>query len=633
MFRLSCLFLLVVTLRASAAGAQDSERDTTYALPEITVLAERPPFYGNEAASHVTRIDGDRLGTLGERTVGEALGQLSGVFVRQYGVTGSAGVSLRGTGTGQTAVLLDGLPLENPQLGQIDLSLLPTSMLSGIEVLHGGASSLVGSGAIGGAISLSSLEAGDRGGARLSTSVGSWGERMLAGRVTTGVRRLRAVLATELFSRDGDFPYTDRRSFPETRRLRQNADGAARNLLAKLVVAGDRSTTELAAWALDADRGLPGLAGSSAGSERQRDRMGRVWMRFSRGSTAVSASSQWSRLTYVNPILDLKDTGRFMTASLSVVRAQSIASAFQSTAGLEMTAQTASHPSLRTDPEQYGLRVFTLGRLDLGRFSLLPSVRGDWISRGQHSTGRISPSLRLRIENILQLPLTLKSGLSSSFRAPTFNDLFWRGQGATGNRDLEAERGLSADVGAEIGTSRQSIHLSAFYQHVHDQITWEPTEIGVWSPRNIGRVRTVGLEARGHASARLGQSAKLEAGLHYTLTDARDRSDRADASFGKPLRHIPRHILNLEASAAWRFLEAGATIRRDGRRYLTADGSEWLAPHIVLDSSLSTRLTTEFGWVDISVQVRNLGGGEYEIMSGYPMPPRHARLQLTLTIR
>ncbi|MDX1740685.1 MAG: TonB-dependent receptor plug domain-containing protein, partial [Rhodothermales bacterium] len=216
MFRQFCATVLLVAAGSSAAAAQKTQADTTLVLPEITVEGTRPPVYGNDAAAYVTRIRQSDLESAGERSVGDALSRLSGVFVRRYGMTGSSGVTLRGTAAGQTVVLLDGLPVESPQLGQVDLSLLPVSMLSGIEVLHGGASPLVGSGAIGGAISLRTADPDAGKGIRISTTIGPWGERILAGRVAAGNRRIRGVLAAEAFAREGDFPYTDQASFPST---------------------------------------------------------------------------------------------------------------------------------------------------------------------------------------------------------------------------------------------------------------------------------------------------------------------------------------------------------------------------------------------------------------------------------
>ncbi len=633
MFRQVSASVLLVALGGSAAAGQETPKDTTYVLPAITVEDERAPFYGNDVAAHTTRIDQFELEGSGKRTVGDALSRLSGVFVRRYGATGSSGVTVRGTGTGQTAVLLDGLPIENPQLGQVDLSLLPVSMLSGIEVLHGGASPLVGSGAIGGAVSLRTVNPGERQGLRISTSVGAWGERTVAGRVAAGDGRVRAVLAAEVSTRDGDFPYTDHASFPAVRRFRHNADGSARNLLGKVVLTADRSTTEFAAWVTRAERGLPGLAGSTLNDERQKDQIGRLWVRFASSRTSISATSQWSRLTYVNPEQGVSDTGRAATASVTVSRNQSLKSGFQTDVGVELSAASADHPALRSDADQYGIRAFVLGRAEWRNMRAHPSLRMDGLLRDGRWIGQLNPGLRVRFDRVFGTSFALKSGFVTSFRAPTFNDMFWRGQGAVGNEELEPERGLSYDLGGELVARGFSAEVSGFYQRVYDQITWDVDERGLWSPANIGRVRTMGAEAAARQSISLSPSALAHVEVRYTYTNSRDRTDASSSTFGKPVRHLPAHLLNANVSSTWRLIKLGASVRLVGRRYVTADASEWIRAHTVADAHVTTRVDTGFARVDLSVFVENLGGSEYQIMSGYPMPPRHARLQLTLTLK
>ncbi|MDX1741224.1 MAG: TonB-dependent receptor, partial [Rhodothermales bacterium] len=489
------------------------------------------------------------------------------------------------------------------------------------------------SGAIGGAISLRTADPDAGNGIRLSTTIGPWGERILAGRVAAGNRRIRGVLAAEAFAREGDFPYTDQASFPSTTRLRENADGSAQNVFGKLVVVGDRSTLEVAAWAARADRGLPGLAGAGLRVERQKDDLGRLWVRLSRNRTTFSASSHWSRLTYVNPAQGIDDTGRATTASIAASRNQPIGVGIETDVGVELSVASADHPALQSDPGRYGLRTFLLGRLDRGAMRVHPAVRVDGFVRKGQWVGQISPGLRIRLNRPLGIPVAVKAGLSTGFRAPTLNDLFWRGQGAVGNEDLQPERSISYDLGGEIQGSSFSVDLSAYYQRVRNEISWVAGENGVWSPENIGRVHTIGIEAATRKSMTFSRSITTDVEVRYTYTDSRDRSDPGSSRFGKPVRHVPAHLVNTGISSTWRFLKMGLSVRWTDRRYVTVDASEWLQAYLVADAHVSAAVDTRYGRFDLAVFVENLGGREYQIMSGYPMPPRHARLQLTATFK
>ncbi len=627
-----CAVSILGLLTGPELRAQDSRTDSTYVLPEITVEDVRAPFYGNDLAAHVTSLRGIDFEATGDRTVAEVLDRHGGVFVRRYGPGGLGGVTLRGTGPAQTAVMLDGLPLVNPQIGQIDLSLLPASMLSGVDVLHGGASSLVGSSAMGGVISLRSAAVESKSGLRASAGFGAWGERRLSGRVALGGGRLRMVVSGELFGQVGDFSYRVPTLLAGGRRARENADVSSENVMARLVLAGTGSTLEVAGWLANVDRGLPGTAGQSS-ADRQSDALQRVWLRFTRSGTTLRASSQRSELSYVNPTLTIDDTGATTAHTLGVSQRKNLGRSTDVEVGVDASVQAAKHPSLARKRSQRSIRAFAAGSTRLGRWSLMPSVTSDWVFREGHSGGQVSPGVRIRFRPPVPFLTAIRSGLSSSFRLPTFNDLYWRSGGAIGNPDLLPERGLSADIGVEAKNSALSLDATAFFQHTRDRIEWLPDAGGVWSPTNIGRVRSLGLEMSATATFVVARSVAVRLNAAHTITDSRDKTDRSQPSFGQPLRYVPRHTVDMDASARWRSLELGITADRTGRRFVTTDASEWLDSYFVLAARLRGRVATDLGFIDATVFVENVGGAEYQVMSGYPMPPRHIRFQITLTTR
>ncbi len=75
---------------------------------------------------------------------------------------GQANVSLRGLGTNRTLVLLDGrrlMPADGN--GSVDLNILPSSLIRGVQVLTGGASTVYGSDALAGVVNLQFVNAFD----------------------------------------------------------------------------------------------------------------------------------------------------------------------------------------------------------------------------------------------------------------------------------------------------------------------------------------------------------------------------------------------------------------------------------------------------------------------------------------
>ena len=118
--------------------------------------------------------------------LGELLGTASGMFVKSYGPGLSVTTAMRGGNASQTAVLWNGLSIQNPMLAQSDLSNLPVLFFEQAEVEYGGSSAMWGSGAIGGSVRIGSLPPVNKGlRIKLMCSAGSFGRMLRAGMRTS----------------------------------------------------------------------------------------------------------------------------------------------------------------------------------------------------------------------------------------------------------------------------------------------------------------------------------------------------------------------------------------------------------------------------------------------------------------
>jgi outer membrane cobalamin receptor len=229
--------------------------------------------------------------------------------------------------------------------------------------------------------------------------------------------------------------------------------------------------------------------------------------------------------------------------------------------------------------------------------------------------------------------LHLKASAGHAFRMPTLNDRFWQ---PGGNLDLRPERGTMLDAGFVWTPPRAQVELTGFVSAAKDQIVWQPTAAGYWTPQNVARTRSVGLEASAARTWRVG-SALLDTGFNATLTDARDRSDPSASTFGAPLRYVPqwttrgRAALILGISGRTMHLDLGA--RAVGRRPTTTDASQWLPSYVVLDAQIRYAHEWERLRATLGVVAENLTDHSYEIVQSYVMPPRHLRVHLTLQTR
>lgn len=142
-----------VQLRPLSAEYSDDEADTL-CLGVADVCASRAPLAAQAAARQVTVFSRDELAAAGVRTVNDVLKLTAGVDVRQRGGFGiQTDISIDGGTHDQITVLLDGVPLVNPQTGHNAADFpLNLSDIERIEILEGAASRVFGSQAFSGAI-------------------------------------------------------------------------------------------------------------------------------------------------------------------------------------------------------------------------------------------------------------------------------------------------------------------------------------------------------------------------------------------------------------------------------------------------------------------------------------------------
>ena len=618
---------------AAPAPADDSLRvQWERLLPPLTVTASRLPTTPTGAPARLAVIDSAALARTGATSVASALEARAGLFVRRYGEGGLATPALRGTGASQTALLLDGQPISDPQIGHLDLSLLPTVLLRSVEVMHGPASPLHGSDGLGGAIHLRTLRPRSSLRVRGTAHAGAFGERggsLLVGAPLGG--RTAVLAAADVQTTDGDFPYLDATQFPARTVRRRNADRVRRSVYGSVRSVVGAHRLRLSGWATQAERGLPPASSTAPAGERQWDTQLRLWGRdrvpLGAGRLTVRGRTQHTRLRYANPTQGLDQTGRTWSHALEATLRSPLTDRWTGAGGLSGSLSRARHPRLAAAAHQEHLAAFAEGTGTYGRLRLYPALRADtyWVPGGATRLA-VSPRLGLNWQPVPAWPLLrLKAQVGRAFRVPTFNDRYWQ---PGGTPDLRPERSWGGDVGLRLGHSQGHVELTAFGHRRRDQIVWRPTGRGYWSPTNVGRVRVLGAEASAARSGTLPFGPEVEGGLTYTFTDARTRTDPGAPSYDAPLRYVPRHQLKAHSTVSWGPATLSAHARYTGRRYVTSDASQALAPYVVAGTRLQVARTIGGVHTALALRIDNLLDTDYRSVGTRPMPPRHAQLRL-----
>lgn len=138
----------LLTVLVASASAQN-------VLAPVVVTATREPQPLNRVTADVVVVDANQIRDSGADSVEDLLRREAGLQVSRNGGPGhSAGLLIRGASAANTVVLIDGVRVGSGTLGQFDFSSLALSQVDHIEVLRGPASSLYGADAVGGVVQI-----------------------------------------------------------------------------------------------------------------------------------------------------------------------------------------------------------------------------------------------------------------------------------------------------------------------------------------------------------------------------------------------------------------------------------------------------------------------------------------------
>ena len=595
--------LLAVAFGAAGARAQDET---------IEVQGERPKASPSAPAAQATVIDAAQFA--GEvRSVSEMLLASPGVTVHALGGPGQpATLSLRGATADESLVLLDGIPLEGPGGGAIDLATLPAALLERMIVSRGVLGAQYGAGALGGAVELVPRAARSAG---AQASFGSFGTAQVAADASAAVGDGSALVAVQGDRTAGDFDYAQQLTtggdwYGYTRK---NADALRGSLLARLSQPIGALEADALVTASAGDRGLPGPTSQPPAHGRETDQayLAGAKVRGAVGGGEWSARA-WGRLSRIDlaaafPFGDCTPPDCPRTNQrTSALRGEGELSLPNIDAKLSGGEEWAGGTG--TGAHQRGAAALALAGewAPVAALSLHPALRFDAIG----SASGLSPALAALYK---QGPLELRAGWGLSFRAPTFSELYLHGGGVGPNPGLAPERAWSVDAGAAWRLKRLTLVAGVFWSQYRDLILYElkPSANEV-TPFNVGSAHIAGVELQ--AVVPLGNGFLAEAS--YSLLAA--INDRPGAQQAQQLPYRPPHRLFARLARRGDRVEGYAECAFQSRMPRDQYGSAYLPGQLQLNAGAGARVAGPL-WLDL--EAKNLLDDQtLEDVFQYPLP-------------
>ncbi len=617
---LTALLSAIAVWAGSDLGHGDEvEEQIQYQLSPIVVTATRTPQPLWESEASVTLVTDDEIQQSTAQHLGDVLRLLPGITMGSFGGIGqNISVGMRGSTAGQVLFLVDGVPINDPQHGGLDLNQISLDNVERIEVLRGSASSLYGADALGGVIHVvTKSTVYETPFSRLTYMQGDDSLEKIAGQFARLVgKRLGLQMVASSTETDG---------------FRTNSDYLGRHLSARLDYAfADGWKATYSTQMYRSELGVPGMDMLPTPKARQKDRSWNHTIAL-QGSLTPEHSLNiklyriGSRQEYEDPDWFTQADHRRWIHGVEVQTTLSVTHTHRVTAGGELQHRrldSSENGRHRTEPiaffAQDEVRFHPKIRMRLsGRYDHQPSFEDQFCPHAS--------LIWLACDEA-----SLSASLGTSYRAPTFNDLHWPcseydydldGQpdyGESGNIHIKPEKAVSFQVGTRARLGWISGDVAFFGRKVRDLIQWDNVDdsyrYGYWMPQNRSQATIRGYECQ--ATARPWNH--LHASMAYTYLEAEDDL------LGKLLPYQPRHSLSSHIQCGVPLMSPQLkVIARLGVEYLGVRYADaWEVEKLPGSVVLRAKLTVQALALTVFVAGENLGNEQYVLRHGYPLPGR-----------
>lgn len=637
--------VLVVCLAAACtAHSQTKDTATYHSTLMVDVIASPQIYQTTLQPSKKTQVfDSLSLARSSSRSLSEFLAEQSTVYIKSYGGGNIATTSFRGGNANHTALLWNGLNIQNAMLGQTDLSIIPVLFFDNLSLEYGGGSALWGSGAIGGRIRLDNKLAFD-GGTRtkLQMSLGSFGTRKIAASVLLSHKRMASSTRLYYTGSKNDYAYRDTTDKEQPDKRMPHADYTSAGLMQELSFRlNNRQTLNVRAWYNKTDRNLPSYT-SLISKRSQYDetlKLNADWnLWYRRLTSTVRLAGFHDKLNYTDSLSNIFSKSRINTLiaesdNVYSIRRHSFGfganyTRYQSALPVEVIRNGAAMDSTIRH-EQVKFALFGIYKISLfkARFNYDIAVRKEFTNQTEIPfTGNTGIHYQV-------LPwLGLKLSANKAYRQPTLNDLYWP-QG--GNPDLKPEESYEVDGGLSL---RKTKHRFSFFfegtyfnRHTTNWIIWLPTASAYFSPRNVAKVYSRGTESRTEIVYRQKDLyLKLGVTTAYVLSTNEEGSNENDNAIGRQLIYTPRYTGQSALTCTYQGITFLFTQSYTGYRFTSTDNTSWLHPYYLANAKLAYNYAFDKVMVEFFAGVNNIFNKDYMAVANRPMPLRNYEAGLAL---
>ncbi|MCG1036477.1 TonB-dependent receptor plug domain-containing protein [Polaribacter sargassicola] len=614
------LFAIFFIVTNSILSQNDSIKNI---LDEVIVVADKR-IAKNSKGYKITTLN-DSILLKNTESFTSLLRFNSPIYLKEYGAGGTSTASFRGTSASNTAVVWNGININSINNGQTGFNSLTVSLFDQISIRSGGGSIEYGSGAIGGTI-------------HLNDELKYQPKKTISNQFIASLGSFDTFNALHKFKMYADnfslkigFSYNQSQNdYKLLGTDYKNFNGAYKNLNINVSL-GHRFSTlsqiKFYSTSYAAERFFSGeLPNPTSANEKYKDYNNRNLLVYTYDDKKISHELKFGFLTQEYQYFEDKNSTEFnFGKSKRYITNYSFSYQLQ-----ELKAVVTSYSEyesifgktdqiLEKNRRQFSQSILYNQNLANAVF-FDAKIRKDF-----NSDYKVPLSFALGIKSKKINNLFVRANASKNYRVPTYNDLYWPGQG---NTDLIPEIALQGEFGVVFKNNILSIDMSVFYINAENKIVWtpngDPERPGIWTPINLTNTENKGIEVALNFKENF-KNHFVDFNLTYGYTEAKNKETQTYLIF------VPKHLLNNNLS--YRYKKYGFFYEQlfTGKTFTTESNSkDFIVPSFYVANIGSYYKIYNYKEKQISIgfRVNNIFNELYVTQPRRPMPNRNFKLNI-----
>lgn len=592
--------------------AQETPMDS---IEEVHIVARFSPSI---QCGYKVNVIKDKVLLNENQNLTHILRKYSNAYIKEQGAGMVASISMRGTGASHTGVYWNGIPINSSLNGQTDFNAISPTLYNNINIKKGGSSTLLGSGAIGGSVNLENtfyFNKGFEGNSLIRLA--AFDTYVVSANAKYSTDKVALQVGVSGIQSKNDYPYLGTDLNNKNAEIRNNA-----TYLGMAYRPNDKQQIYFKSLLSDSDRNTSGTLFSESNAKLLYNTKA-----FLGGYKFAKAAHQFhltsSYVTEVYTYVYHQDTPSVFSENKSENFLQKgdytyrFSNKINLLSGFSYKNSKGSGMNIKTIHENTFAFYTWLHHKLTDKVSYNVSARKEWADPYAIPVV-FSFDSRVKWNKKWQTKLNL----STNYRTPTFNDLYWQ---PGGNPNLEPEKSKTLElwnkwmIATDLG-----VGMSVFATKSANLIQWQPITSTLWQPFNVQNVSIRGLELEFNFKKHIGNN-QLALHTQYSYTLSKDEATQ------KQLIYVPFSMGNTTLDFSYKNWHLSYDISYTGKAFTTTTNTQFMPAYWVSNTQFSLDLYKKR--FNLAIGINNLFNKAYQVVASRPMPGRNHSISLNYVFR